>query len=630
MRITDVNIIEDEDLGLQEIRMKRLGQVVILAGKNGSGKTRILNSIKNTNENRFNIIESINNEGLVDNLNNKIIVLENNINVLKGQPDFKNDIKAINEYNQYAKEISDYRTQIRYYRKVESDKLIISNGETPFQIIEFVPKSLLLKDSGTLTQNDLINYRNRLITPGISMTNDSTFATIQVTQNNWFNVTHQNSFSSEEDILVQKERYENLSSLISTFLNTTLSRDADGYCLMFGKKFNELNLSDGQKIILQLCVAIFSQEARLNDLILFLDEPENHLHPQALKEVVNRIIECIPNGQIWIATHSISLLSQFDPNCIWYVDEGKVEHAGKSPEKVLRGLLGKEDDISKLQDFLDLPSQFAMSRYAMECLLPPDVLMTSFDDPQINQINKNLNTLAGNENLKVLDFGAGKGRLLNNLHELLINENKVLNDTINYIAYDLFDSDKDMCVKNLCDVYGDSKDRYYNSFTSILENHDEKSFDVVVMCNVFHEIDPQFWIKLFKKDGDLDGIIKDDGYLLIVEDNQIPKGEKAYAKGFLVLDTIHLKELFKIPADEGKFIIDSRKDGRLKAHLIPKMYLKSISQDTIKKTMETIRKSSIEKINTLRNNNVPSYAEGKLHAFYSQQLTNAILTLDQL
>lgn len=572
MKIIEVNIPKNESLGLEEIKMKRLEQVVILAGKNGSGKTRVLNSILQLNRTRS--------LGLVDNFE-KIIITDSRDNKKIG-------------------------------------------------IIEFVPKSLNLVDSGTLTQNDLVSYRDTLLNPGLQSISSATFATIQLTQDNWLNATHPNSFIDKTEREVIVKGYEDLTSLISTFLNTELTRDKDGYCLMFGKRFSTLNLSDGQKIILQLCAAIFSQQASLSDLVLFLDEPENHLHPQALKEVIAKIKECIPNGQIWIATHSISLLSQFDPNSIWYVDRGKVEHAGKTPEKVLKGLLGEDDDISKLQDFLDLPSQFAVSRYAMECLLPPDVLMTGSQDPQIKQIKEALNALKGDAKLKILDFGAGKGRLLNNLNELYISENKILSDSIDYVAFDLFEADRDICAKNIADVYGDSKNKYYNSILEIFEHHDKKSFDVVVMCNVFHEIDPMQWIKIFKENGDLDNVIKDDGYLLVVEDNQIPKGEKAYTKGFLVLDTLHLKELFKIPSTETKFIVDSQREGRLKAHLIPKQYLKNIDQQTIKTTLETVRDSSILKINKLREKEPPTYADGKLHAFYSQQLTNSVLTLDQL
>lgn len=46
MRITRVDIPGGAKDGLQSILMEKLGSVIILAGKNGAGKTRILQKIK--------------------------------------------------------------------------------------------------------------------------------------------------------------------------------------------------------------------------------------------------------------------------------------------------------------------------------------------------------------------------------------------------------------------------------------------------------------------------------------------------------------------------------------------------------------------------------------------------------
>ncbi|MGT2505736.1 hypothetical protein [Cupriavidus basilensis] len=66
--------------------------------------------------------------------------------------------------------------------------------------------------------------------------------------------------------------------------------------------------------------------------------------------------------------------------------------------------------------------------------------------------------------------------------------------------------------------------------------------------------------------------LSDNGFLLIVEDQRIPVGEKAHKNGFLVLDTAHLRTLFSIKEADvaaGLFTFhDARGDGRLKAHLI--------------------------------------------------------------
>jgi ABC-type multidrug transport system ATPase subunit len=198
-----------------------------------------------------------------------------------------------------------------------------------------------------------------------------------------------------------------------------LDRDENGDATLFNFRLGDAKLSDGQKILLQFCMAIYSKETKISDLILMLDEPENHLHPEALVGPIDRLVGAVNNGQIWIATHSINLLAHFDPSNIWYIEEGKVSYAGNKPKTVLDGLLGREDEIHKLSNFLSLPALMATNQFAFECLFEPQSVSTGNDDPQTNQIIASINSLIdGNNIVIVLDFGAGKGRLLSTIREL--------------------------------------------------------------------------------------------------------------------------------------------------------------------------------------------------------------------
>ncbi len=53
MKIIAVNLTENKTnlVGLNPITMKKIGNMVLLAGKNGSGKTRLLNLIRNQAQN---------------------------------------------------------------------------------------------------------------------------------------------------------------------------------------------------------------------------------------------------------------------------------------------------------------------------------------------------------------------------------------------------------------------------------------------------------------------------------------------------------------------------------------------------------------------------------------------------
>jgi len=137
------------------------------------------------------------------------------------------------------------------------------------------------------------------------------------------------------------------------------------------------------------------------------------------------------------------------------------------------------------------------------------------------------------------------------------------------------------------------------------------------MCNVLHEIDPKEWLKLFQKEGTISSLLKENGILLLVEDHQIPTGEKAYQKGFLVLDTAQLKDLFKITEKDNDFEFDEKKDGRLKSHRIPKHCLIKIDEKSRLDSIRLMSTTAREKILEIREKE-QNYQNGKLHGFWTQ------------
>ena len=167
--------------------------------------------------------------------------------------------------------------------------------------------------------------------------------------------------------------------------------------------------------------------------------------------------------------------------------------------------------------------------------------------------------------------------------------------------------------------------------TDLLADHDKGSFDIVVMCNVLHEIDPKEWLELFKEEGDITPLLKDDfGMLLHVEDMLLPVGEKAYKNGFVVLDTPHIKELFQLRSNDFQYFTsdEAKFKDLLKAHLIPKNNLAKITEETRKKTLEAIKKTAKDEIKRIRDA-APNYKNGKKHAFWIQQFANSSLALSE-
>lgn len=477
MKITDINISEELiNNGLKPVKMKRLGQVVLLAGQNGSGKTRLLNLIAET-------INSKPKKSKIDKLDSDI---QEHKDAIEGQQrqieSFQKSLEtetrapnikiAEHQIDQCKNNIRQYEIQLSKYDEIGKWNFIQTNEIAEnYTIIPFVPKSLDLKDANNFNKKTLLSNAGKVDTVGVNSLSEGTFARIQVIQDRWHNATHQDSEHPKEDIEEAVVEYESLKELIKIFLNTDLGRNLNGEPTLFGFSLGQSNLSDGQKVLLQLCLAIHCQDEKLENLILFLDEPENHLHPSVLIQTIERVLEKIPNGQLWISTHSIPLLSYFDPSNIWYVENNKISYAGTGPEKVLKSLVGDENRISKLQDFISLPGQLALNRHAFESLFHPEVVMTDSSDPQTLQIRDELKGYVEDDaKIRVLDYGVGKGRLLANILSSITEPISNFNKRFEYVAYDKYPEDKDECLKTYLNTLILPKKTTFTRFLTFLDN----------------------------------------------------------------------------------------------------------------------------------------------------------------
>ncbi len=639
MRIEEVSIPNElaREFELAPVQMKRLGKVVLIAGQNGSGKTRLFSLVRNTLNNYPNDARS--NElkrqmGIfkdevareIQNIENYQAQLDHPLTSDEQKVGLQGGIQNsnFNITNSHSR-VHELERQLSYRRflKVVPDR----NSD----VVDFVPKGLILTDSYNISQRELDTYADRVYSNGVSEIHQGSIPEIERVLKRWINIqaTTDDLEIEEHEKLKIKENYDRLKNYIRIFLNADLKRSKDGHPQIFGRRIGEALLSDGQTVLLQFCMALYAQETSLDQIILFMDEPENHLHPAALMEVLDRIIPAIPNGQLWIATHSVNVLAHFDPSNIWYINKGTLSYAGAVPENVLKGLLGSEDEISRLTSFLELPSQMACDRFALQCLLSPSVLKTPADDPQLTQIYSEVKkNLDHGTRLKVLDYGIGRGRLLASIIENDRLREIKTPDWLDFYGYDISAVYSSECTEVFKSIYPTSEVRYYNDETSVLTKQDRVSFDYVIMCNVFHEIDPAFWLKIFDPKGLIVSLLKDDGYLLIVEDQQLAVGETAHSKGFLVLDELEFKRLFSLQSADNYQVSDHRGDGRLKCHKIPKQCLMRIKPESRKEAIETLIGSAKLQIEKIRRSNDRSFKSGKLLGFWTQQLANASLALD--
>lgn len=474
------------------------------------------------------------------------------------------------------------------------------------------------------------DYANLVNELGVSNLNKGTFSKIQTLSDQFVEVTHQyihtDRFQAERVI----EDFNSINSLVQRFLGTKIGRYIDRQATLFDLPLGKANLSQGQKIILQLCVALHSQAKGLDDVIILMDEPENHLHPAAMLELIESIQANHKNGQLWIATHSLPLLAHFKSSEIWWMENGTISNAGRNPQIVLEGLLGDEGRRAKLAGFLDLPFVVASNRFTAECFLLPETVGAREGDPQTAQIREAVEKLCESKaKFRILDYGAGKGRLAIELAEKSSTELKA---KIDYIAYDPDGKDKDECGAAITRLHSTAEKRFFDDLSTLKNDRDEGTFDVVVMCNVLHEIPVSDWGKLFGPGRKITKLLSSDGYLLLVEVQQLPYGELAHQHGFIVLDTAQIRKLFSFSEDEQRASvkIDNQRDGWLKAHLIPKAFIARYTGDTRKESIKDLSEQAFDQIELLRKSDQKDSLNGRRHGFWVQQFANAQLALREL
>ena len=342
------------DVGLQPIEINRLGRFVALTGKNGAGKSRVLA--------KLNVSISQRNQqvGRHEDIRRSVLdhenAIKNNPSDHAGQAGWKQQLAA------FQRELA-----------IATERIFPATAPV-LAVLHFVPKQLGLADPRHHNKAGLQSNFDQARNPGIEGFETRCFAYIQMLQNREWEVTHQRATHDSAVIQEAKDEYVRLVSLIEILLKARIGRSIDADATIFNKPLADAGLSDGQKVLIQLAVALHAQNGKLDNTVFLLDEPENHLHPSALIEFLDALESVAKNSQFWIATHSVPLLAhiaQKEPMSIWYVEEGEVSNAGSKPEKVLRGLLGNDEQIDNLNTFTSLPAQYAAISFAAECLTEP-------------------------------------------------------------------------------------------------------------------------------------------------------------------------------------------------------------------------------------------------------------------
>jgi SAM-dependent methyltransferase/ABC-type phosphate transport system ATPase subunit len=613
MKLLEISLPANSERGLKAISLKRLGQIVILAGRNGAGKSRVLRElVRHVSEIRmppFNLAIA---------------------EVPRQVRNWKGPLGLPLQSHADAAEIIRIQLGTRFAGPVLAmwNTVRLSRIEQ-FRFVWLNPKVADITDARTLSAIEVEHQSTASRASSIDDLRNQVLARIQDLQNQWFNAGSNQVDATPDQRSGAIAEYEQLQTIVNTLLGTQFGRDLRGNVTLFGRVIGEAGLSEGQKILLLWSVMLHSQVQHLSQAIIICDEPENHLHPQALLDAIERITEALPDVQLWIATHSLPLLSHFDPSSIFWVEDGAVEFAGTKPLMVLRGLIGNDDRIGRLHDFLGLPANLAANRFAAQCLVEPYISDRGEGDPQTGQIRRLLATVRSGEPLRVLDFGAGRGRLAADLIAAR-SSNDRLAARINYVAFEPSLKHQDELVQRVGELNGENGDRLFSDLGTLTSKIGLRAFDVVVLCNVLHELPVADWLNYFGENGRLLDLLREDGYLLLVEDTLLPVGESPHPGGFLVLESPPLFEFLECKAED--VVRDqAASNPRLVGHLIPRVLLERPTPSSLAKALKQVVRIAAERIDALRSGPADAsdsdgnerYRAGREHAFYVHQFTNA-------
>jgi len=660
MKLNKLNIANQitQQIGIEEINIERLNSVVALIGRNGSGKTRILNLLEQNlqsiiNLNRF-LDNSITNppkelekiiNGLMQN-KDYLLIQEKLQTLVKKQQENPNDNDVIKEITTYQKELNNFQKELnqkrhpnRQSRLQEISKLVQDakpildtirqnyirriNNEEIRKLQEVISES---KNDKSLNFEDLIetvaeniNYNeiNSIYKSGLKFL-------VKLPHQLTYDFMDCMGDANKYEKRVSHKRFILLKKLFKDFLNKDLKWERKsmnkkiteqgvqslqtGTWKLDGRVFNYHELSDGEKTLFTYLLLFFLLEQnpklRLKESIIIIDEPELHLHPDSEIDLIKGIRNALTNkGQLWIATHSINILSDLNFDEIFMVRKGNIKHPSRTtPGESLLELMSIEERISKLTNFLSTSSEWAYVNFMAQCFTDPEVIQsTNKDDPQVVSFKEAINRNLTGKNNMLLDFGAGKGRLF----EHIISDNELLSK-LNYSALEpekeLHKDLKNIGVKNI-----------YQTYKELPEN----TFSFIVLCNVLHEIPIMNWVSIFNK---IIKAINETGFLMIIEDKLLPKGERIGEVGYLVLDIDEIQTLFNLKEKPISFVQKNNAD-RILGVAIPKNRLTQIDKTSLLKCMKHLENNTLIKIEELRkteNDNRNNIRYGRISGFYSQ------------
>ena len=368
VHIKNIKGIKDLELSFKKDNNKKdnkILDVIVLAGVNGSGKTTILESIKDFFDNR-----NVNyNEPEKSNINLNIFFEEFEKNNIEEAEKLSNNCSYKYMLWNFFKTLKDYD----YYRK-ENDQLfesqISKRFENPPKII-YVPAENKFEEIQTYSTTLSREYKF------INIINSNVIKDIPS-----YIATRRNYLATIEEDLTMKEITNKVVNEINSIFDILeldvklkgFSKDEKTMPIFensAGEEFDINDLSSGEKQLFLRTLSIKMLEPK-NSIIL-IDEPELSLHPKWQQRIIEVYKKIGENNQIIVATHSPHILGSVSNENIFILyknENGKIEAKtgdelyssyGQPVDRVLKDIMGLKSvrtpkidrDIQELRKLVD-------------------------------------------------------------------------------------------------------------------------------------------------------------------------------------------------------------------------------------------------------------------------------------
>lgn len=607
--LTTVDFREEDvaQYGLKGVLLHDLRPVVVLAGPNGGGKSRFLRQVE-----------------VACNLFNEKMGLHSAIFDPTKRPEIRPASFAemwLKDSTKRLSELSNIRTASAHASTVASLSLYMGDANVE------LPDPRSMTELGQPELKDLFAIRDIREIHGLRR------VILHQVARSQYRAKHPDHASDEtlQSLLADVDR---MNAILRDLLGSEVVYKMLGsipMAFMGERMFDPQEHSLGQRVLLTWALYIFNHTrvSSLAGTVMRVDEPEIHLHPSSLIDVIGRLKNLVTeNGaQLWIATHCPSLIaSLYREASVYYVADGSIEYAGDNLDKLQRGLFGDSNARHELRDFLDEPDIASGYRFLAECLQHATVANVS-GDPQSKQLAGHLRSIIeSDKQIRLLDYASGKARFARAIFQAFKPEDRT---KIDYFTWDQkVKDDRDLNDRqsNVKSLYPEG-DLSARCSTEISDFENENQVDLVVACNFLHEVPHRDWRTHLAHIRD---VLKPNGRLLVMEDREMPVGELPHRNGFIVLDLKALRDLM----GSSTGVEEQGSDPRLGVTTITREALaKSLGADfprRMERALVGLYQRETERVRRLRDQPDKTYKTGRNHARSAMSLVNITLALDEM